>query len=99
VYDVQGGSRCKNGRLFAHIDEGFPDGIAVDANGSVWSSSEIGVIVFSPAGAELGRIRVPELTGNLCFGGEDGQNLYIAAGTSIYVIHTLTVAAPAGQPG
>ncbi len=97
VYDVHSGLLCKNGRLFAHIDEGFPDGIAVDAHGNVWSSSEIGVIVFSPDGTELGRINVPELTGNLCFGGEDGQDLYIAASTSIYRIRTQTVDAWAAR--
>jgi gluconolactonase len=90
VYDVQDGTRCKNGRVFAHIEEGFPDGFAVDQQGNVWSSSEIGVIVFGPDGGELGRIRVPELTGNLCFGGADGHDLYIAASTSIYRIRTLT---------
>lgn len=89
VYDVQAGTRCKNGRIFASIQEGFPDGIAVDQTGNVWSSSEIGVVVFSPEGLEIGRIRVPELTGNLCFGGDDGCDLYIAASTSIYRIRTL----------
>lgn len=99
VYDVQGGLRCKNGRVFATIDEGFPDGIAVDGAGNVWSSSAVGVIVFSPAGVELGRIRVPELTGNLCFGGDDGHDLYIAASTSIYRIRTRTADAWAGRVG
>ncbi|QHQ36301.1 SMP-30/gluconolactonase/LRE family protein [Algicella marina] len=98
VYDVHEGLRCKNGRLFAHIDEGFPDGIAVDMFGNVWSSSEIGVIVFAPDGAELGRILVPELTGNLCFGGVDGHSLFIAASTSIYRIATMTSDAWAGRP-
>lgn len=90
VYDVHNGTLCKNGRLFAQIDEGFPDGFAVDQLGNVWSSSEIGVIVFDPDGVELGRSLVPELTGNLCFGGEDGHDLYVAASTSIYRIKTLT---------
>lgn len=99
AYDVQGGVRCKNGRLFAHIDEGIPDGIKVDVDGNVWSSSEIGVIVFDPDGTELGRILVPELTGNLCFGGEDGHDLYIAADTSIYRIRTQTADAWAGRGG
>ena len=99
VYDVQGGWRCKNGRVFARIAEGFPDGIKVDRAGNVWSSSEIGVIVLSPSGVELGRVLVPELTGNLCFGGPDGQDLYIAGNTSIYRIRTLTVDAWAGRIG
>lgn len=91
VYDVQEGTRCKNGRVFAALDpsDGFSDGIKVDELGNVWSSSRIGIIVFGPAGIELGRIPVPELTGNLCFGGESGRELYIAASTSIYRIRTL----------
>ena len=93
VYDVQDGVRCKNGRVFARIDQGFPDGFAVDALGNIWSSSAIGVIVFDPRGAELGRVIVPELTGNLCFGGADGHDLYIAASTCIYRIRTQTHAA------
>ncbi|WP_252946612.1 SMP-30/gluconolactonase/LRE family protein [Oceanicola sp. 502str15] len=97
VYDVQGGRRCKNGRLFAQIEEGVPDGFAVDALGNLWSSSEIGVIVFDADGREIGRVRVPELTGNLCFGGEDGRDLYIAASTSIYRIRTETTDAWAAQ--
>lgn len=97
VYDVHNGTLCKNGRLFADLDDGFPDGIAVDSGGNVWSSSEIGVIVFDPNGKELGRVLVPELTGNLCFGGDDGRDLYIAASSSIYMIRTNCVDAWAGR--
>ena len=55
------------------------------------------MIVFNPAGTELGRINVPELTGNLCFGGDNGQDLYIAANTSIYLIPTLATDAWANK--
>jgi Gluconolactonase len=96
-YDVVHGRLCKNGRVFAIIEEGFADGITVDEAGNVWSSSEIGVIVFSPHGREIGRIHVPELVGNLCFGGADGRDLYIAATTSIYRMATLTRDAWAGR--
>lgn len=92
AYDLQHGTRCKNGRVFADLApaDGFSDGIKVDEHGNVWSSSQAGVIVFDPTGAEIGRILVPELTGNLCFGGPTGRDLYIAASTSIYRISTLT---------
>ncbi|HLS03563.1 MAG TPA: SMP-30/gluconolactonase/LRE family protein [Actinomycetales bacterium] len=92
VYEMQHGTRCKNGRTFATLrpEDGFSDGIKVDEHGNVWSSSRIGVIVFDPAGAEIGRVQVPELTGNLCFGGPDGSDLYIAATTSIYRVRTRT---------
>lgn len=97
AYDVLEGGRCKNGRVFAVIDRGFPDGIAVDEVGNVWSSSEMGVIVFAADGRELGRIAVPELVGNLCFGGDDGRDLYIAATTSIYRVRTNVLDAWAGR--
>jgi gluconolactonase len=42
------------------------------------------VQVFSPQGALLRKIPVPEKVGNLCFGGKDGHDLYIVASTSLY---------------
>ncbi|MFT4230747.1 MAG: SMP-30/gluconolactonase/LRE family protein [Microbacterium sp.] len=92
VYDVRHGSRCKNGRAFAAMtpEDGVSDGIKVDAQGNVWSSSWTGVVVFDPDGAEIGRIPIPEVTANLCFGGPDGGDLYIAASSSIYRVRTRT---------
>jgi gluconolactonase len=91
VYEVHDGTRCKNGRVFARFaeGEGFPDGIRVDADGRIWSSSGVGVIVLAPDGTELGRVPVPEPVANLCFGGEDGTDLYITATSSLYRIRTM----------
>ncbi len=91
VYEVHEGTRCKNGRVFAVLgeDDGVPDGIRVDAQGRVWSSSGIGVIVFASDGAEIGRIPVPEPVSNLCFGGEDTTDLYLTATTGLYRIRTV----------
>lgn len=91
AYDVIDGIRCKNSRVFATIEHGFADGIRVDASGNVWSSSAGGVEVFSPSGEHLGGIDIPEVTGNLCFGGPDGTTLFVAATTSIYAVATQTV--------
>ncbi|RKR75179.1 SMP-30/gluconolactonase/LRE family protein [Frondihabitans australicus] len=90
AYDVVDGIRCKNSRVFATIESGFADGIRVDRAGNVWSSSAGGVEVFAPSGEHLGGVDLPELTGNLCFGGVDGSSLFIAASTSIYGVETLT---------
>jgi len=90
AYDVVDGIRCKNSRVFAVIENGFSDGIRVDREGNVWSSSAGGVEVFAPDGTHLGGIDTPELVGNLCFGGPDGSELFIAASTSILRIQTLT---------
>ncbi|MGL3200096.1 MULTISPECIES: SMP-30/gluconolactonase/LRE family protein [Curtobacterium] len=93
AYDVDVddvGVRVKNGRDFGRLgaDEGIPDGIRVDVHGNVWSSSHQGVVVFDPAGERLGTIPVPEVVSNLCFGGDDGSDLFLTATTSIYRVRT-----------
>ena len=49
------------------------------------------VLVLSPEGELLGRVPVPEVVANVCFGPENahgGQDLYVAASTSLYRIST-----------
>lgn len=85
VYDVVSG-RPVNGRLFHAISPGCADGIRMDAEGNLWSSAGDGVHCISPDGRVLGRIRVPELVSNLCFGGRSKSRLFITATTSIYSV-------------
>ncbi len=73
---------------YAH--HGAPDGMKVDRRGNLYSAGPGGVWVFSPAGAHLATIAVPEVVGNVAWGGSDHRTLYIAASTSIYRI-TLSV--------
>jgi gluconolactonase len=82
--------RLKAGQDLAEVSPGVPDGIKVDEHGNIWSSCLDGIVVLTPEGEEIGRLPVPEKVGNLCFGGEDGTDLFIAASTSIYTIPTLT---------
>ncbi|PCN47748.1 gluconolactonase [Curtobacterium sp. 'Ferrero'] len=91
AYDIDG-ARVKNGRVFARLgaDEGIPDGIRVDEHGDVWSSSHRGVVVFDPTGERLGTVPVPEVVSNLCFGGDDGTDLFLTATTSVYRVRTGT---------
>ena len=89
VYDLEN-SHCKNGRTFKEIEEGIPHGIRVDVDGNIWTCSSQGVEILSPDGSTLGVIELPEPATNLCFGGEDGRDLYICATTSVYHIPTRT---------
>jgi gluconolactonase len=107
VYDVQPVApekislipwRLKSGREFCVIDRGVPDGIRCDEHGNIWSSAGDGVEVFAPDGTKLGNIAVPETPANLCFGGSDGQMLFITARTSLYAIHTNVKGAPQPSP-
>ena len=86
AFDVSSDGKLSSGRLFCTIDAGAPDGIRCDEHGNVWSSAGDGVHVFAPDGKLLGKIPVPETPANLCFGGEDGQTLFITARTSLYSI-------------
>ena len=90
AYDVREGRLCKNGRTFAVLADGLSDGFRVDVEGRVWSSTLDGVVVLGPDGSLLGRIDVPEVVANVCFGGDDGSDLYITASTSLYRIATTT---------
>ncbi len=72
--------------VFATIDRGLPDGMRVDIAGNLWSSASDGIHCFHPDGTRLGKILVPEVVSNLCFGGMRGNRLLITATTSVYEI-------------
>ncbi|BAY10000.1 SMP-30/gluconolactonase/LRE family protein [Calothrix sp. NIES-2098] len=90
VYEVVGGQWAKNGRLFAVIEPGQPDGFRVDEYGNVFISSEDSVQVYTPDGTRLGKILVPEVCANLTFGGKERDRLFITAGHSLYAINLNT---------
>ena len=92
VFDVDAG-RLKNGRVFAQIDAGLPDGIRADAEGNIWSSAADGVHCFAPDGTRLGKILVPEAVANLTFGGPMRNRLFITATSSLYAIYVAATGA------
>jgi len=89
AYDVVD-SKCKNGRTFAVMQNGVPDGLRVDELGNIWAATFDGVHVYSSSGEHLGMVPIPEKVSNMCFGGPDGNLVFICASTSIYMIETLT---------
>ncbi|MCP3918453.1 MAG: SMP-30/gluconolactonase/LRE family protein [bacterium] len=62
------------------------DGMCVDERGNVYATGERGVTLWSPEGAALGEIPVPEQPANVCFGGPELRTLFITARTSLYAI-------------
>jgi sugar lactone lactonase YvrE len=80
-----------------------PDGVRCDVNGNVWASSNAGrhvgyngVTVWTPAGKLIGRIRLPEVCGNICFGGPKRNRLFMAGSQSLYAVYTATQGAGPG---
>lgn len=83
VYEMSDG-RPVNGCEFHSVDPGCADGFRVDSDGNLWSSAADGVHCISPEGKLLGKVLVPELVSNVCFGGRAKHQLYITASTSLY---------------
>jgi gluconolactonase len=101
VFDVNGNNTLSGGRRFADfMVDGVrcaPDGVRCDVDGNVWCSSNAGravgysgVTIWNPAGKLIGRIRLPEVCGNVCFGGPKRNRLFMAASQSIYAVYVNT---------
>jgi gluconolactonase len=83
AFDVHKGGHLRNGRLFAVVSPGVPDGIKIDTRGRVYTSSATGVQVFSPQGDLLGEIVAPGVA-NFTFGGPKNVVLFILGDTKIW---------------
>jgi len=83
AFDVHKGRHLRNGRLFAVVSPGCPDGIKLDTSGRVYTSSGTGVQVFTPQGDLLGEIMAPGVA-NFTFGGRKNDVLFICGDTKIW---------------
>jgi gluconolactonase len=70
--------------VFADCNAGLFDGFRVDQDGRIWSSAGDGVHCFMPNGDLIGKIKIPELVANVCFGGAKRNRLFICGTTSLY---------------
>ena len=95
AFDVVGGQALVAPRLLAVVNPGLADGLRVDIHGFIYTSSADSVQVYHPDGTRIGRIPVPEVVGNLCFGGAAGNELFICASSSLYRIVLATRGATA----
>lgn len=86
VFDVGPDNRLGGGDVFHTISSGFADGFRLDRDGNLWSSAADGVHCINPSGELIGKILVPELVSNVCFGGRAKHQLFITATTSVYMI-------------
>ena len=84
------GRTLSGGEVFAECSPGLFDGLRVDGHGNVWTSAGDGVNCYAPDGTLLGRIRVPEVVANVCFGGPKGNRLFICGTTSLYAVYLNT---------
>jgi gluconolactonase len=83
---MQADNTAANPRIFAVLPKGVPDGMRVDTAGRLYVAGLDGVYVYDADGTLLGKLLVPEMVTNLCFGGTGRHTLYITACTSLYTI-------------
>ena len=89
-FDVAPDGGLSGSRIFAeHVgtgdyDDGVVDGMKCDEHGNVYVTGPRGIWVIGATGKQLGVIRMPEIAGNLNWGGRDWDELYCACSTSIY---------------
>lgn len=78
-----------DGRPWAAGRKGVPDGLKLDAGGTIFGGGPGGVYVIHPDGTLLGIIETGSATSNTAWAG-DGSLLYITAGTQVFRIRTTT---------
>ena len=103
VFDVGPDHSLSNGRVFADgIGTGdmstgeLVDGMKLDERGNVYVTGPKGVWIFSADGEHLGVLEVPENVGNVNWGDDDWQTLYIPASTSVYRVRMKVAGNPLG---
>jgi gluconolactonase len=87
VFDVAEDGALGGGKVFADSTSGLFDGFRIDQAGRLWSSSAEGVHCFDPDGTLIGKLLVPEVVSNVCFGGLKRNQLFICGTTSLYAMH------------
>lgn len=96
VFDVDGGTRLANGRLFAEIST---DGIRTDLDGNIWASAGWrgegydGVHCYDPDGTLIGKIHLPSTCANVCFGGAKKNRLFMTTSQSLFSLYVETTGA------
>ena len=74
--------------LMGDAAPGLPDGMAISQDGYLFATGPGGVLILSPDGRLIGRIRTGRATANCAFG-EDGQTLFITAHDRLLRMPTL----------
>ena len=65
---------------------GLFDGFRLDTDGRIWTSAGDGVHCYDPDGNLIGKILMPEVVANVCFGGLKRNRLFICGTTSLYAV-------------
>ena len=85
-HKVAADNTLSTGEVFATCTEGVFDGFRFDRAGRIWSSAADGVHCLDQTGKLIGKIHIPEIVSNVCFGGPKLNRLFICGTTSLYSV-------------
>ncbi len=80
-YAIDSSGSLSDKQLFASIGA---DGMTIDSNGNLYLCCEDGVRIYDSAGSLFETISLSERPTNACFGGIDGQTLFITTQAALY---------------
>ena len=81
------GKTLSASEVFATCTTGLFDGFRCDTDGRIWTSAADGVHCYTPSGALIGKVMIPEIVSNVCFGGLKRNRLFITGTTSVYGVY------------
>lgn len=84
VFDVEPDGTLKNGKVFVEVQG--PDGMKVDVNGNLVTTSVNGMVVYDPTGKQIAILEMDIKPTNCAFGGEDNQTLFITARPNLFKV-------------
>ncbi len=93
AYEVVNGEQLTNKQVFADMAPGAADGLRCDTDGNLWAGTGWvgegydGVHIFAPDGTLIGKIHLPEICANICFGGVKRNRLFMAGSQSLYSVY------------
>jgi gluconolactonase len=93
-FAINPGGSVEDTGVFASLDCGFADGMALDEHGNLWSSAGDGVHCFAPDGTLLGKLQLGCVSSNLCFGGPDRSRIFITTAKRLFAVEVAVRGAP-----
>ncbi|MDP5219548.1 SMP-30/gluconolactonase/LRE family protein [Ruegeria sp. 2205SS24-7] len=85
-HQVAADGTLSGGEVIADCCNGVFDGFRPDRDGRIWSSAADGVHCLTPDGELIGKVLIPEMVSNVCFGGPKLNRLFITGTTSLYSV-------------
>ncbi|MEO0990112.1 MAG: SMP-30/gluconolactonase/LRE family protein [Pseudomonadota bacterium] len=86
-HSVNADGTLSGGEVLAECTAGVFDGFRLDLDGRIWTSAADGVHCLNAEGALIGKVHIPEMVANVCFGGPKLNRLFICGTTSLYSVY------------